>query len=80
MKTSTGLVDFTIGRVLELSGDSHADRRMAPNGSPAFHRSTRAIAAYGSVLSFLVALQEREEFYAMMAEMKLPDFITGLPN
>jgi len=54
-------LDKTIERVLELSADAHIERRSAAKDSPAFQALTGAIAAYGKVLTFLVALQTAEK-------------------
>ena len=80
MKASSGLTNIAIERVLELSADAHVERRMVVTESPAFHRLTGAIAAYGKTLSFLVALQEREEFYAMIEQLDLREVATGRAN
>jgi len=40
---------------------------MAARNSPAFHNLTGAIAAYGKALALLPALQQREEFYTIVA-------------
>jgi len=40
---------------------------MTAKDSPAFHKLTRAIAAYGKALALLTALQQREEFYTIVA-------------
>ena len=42
--------------------------------------SYRAILAYGKALSLLVALHEREGFYAMIAQLNLPASVTGLAH
>ena len=47
--------DKTIQRILELSADAQIARRRAAKDSPAFHALTGAIAAYGKVLTLLVA-------------------------
>jgi len=39
-----------------------------PKDSPEFHSLTGAIAAYGKALALFTALQEWEEFYAMIAQ------------
>ena len=80
MNASSGLAKAAIERVLELSADAHIERRLVEEDSPAFHRLTGAIAAYGQALSVLVALQEREEFYALIAHMNLPQSVTGLAH
>jgi hypothetical protein len=40
---------------------------MVAQDSAAFHNLTGAIAAYGKALALLTALQQREEFYMMVA-------------
>ena len=47
--------DKTIQGILELSADAQIARRRAAKDSPAFHALTGAIAAYGKVLTLLVA-------------------------
>ena len=68
MKSSAGLVDKGIERILDLSADAQIDRREVARDSGAFHNLTGAIAAYGKALALLVALQQREEFYAVIGE------------
>jgi hypothetical protein len=53
---------------------------MAASGSSDFHRLTGAIAAYGNALEVLVALQEREELCAMIAELNLPASMTRVAH
>lgn len=67
-KSSSGHAGQAIERVLELSADAQITRRKTPKGSAAFHSLTGAIAAYGKTLALLTALQQREEFYAMIAQ------------
>lgn len=50
-----------IERVLELSADAQIQRREAALDSPAFHRSSGAIATYGKVLRILTRLQRLED-------------------
>ena len=50
-------LDKTIQQILELSADAHIARRGEVQDSPAFQALTGAIAAYGKVLTLLVALQ-----------------------
>ena len=69
-----------IEQVLELSADAHIERRMTTQGSPAFYRLTGTIAAYGKALSVLVELQEREELYALIAQLNLPESVTGVAH
>lgn len=78
--SDTGLASLAIEKVLELSADAHMERRMTAQDSAAFHRLTGAIAAYGKALSALVALEQREEFYAMIAELNRPASVTGLAH
>lgn len=80
MTSDTGLASLAIEEVLELSADAHIERRLTARDSAAFHRLTGAIAAYGKALSVLVALEEREEFYAMIAQLNLPASVTGLAH
>ena len=72
-KSSSGQADQAIERVLELSADAQTTRRKTPKDSPAFHRLTGAIAAYGKALAILTALQQREEFFAVVAQYKLSE-------
>ncbi|OLB32600.1 MAG: hypothetical protein DMG41_11040 [Acidobacteria bacterium] len=80
MTSDTGLANLAIEQVLELSADAHIERRMTAQDSAAFQRLTGAIHAYGKALSLLVALQEREEFFAMIAQLNLPVSVTGLAH
>ena len=57
MAGATMSQDQTIQRILELSADAHIARRRVAKDSPAFHTLTGAIAAYGKVLTLLVARQ-----------------------
>ena len=77
MRISLGLAKLAMERVLELSADAHIERRMAAEDSPEFHSLTGAIAAYGKVLAVLAALREREEFYAMIAQVDLAEYASG---
>jgi hypothetical protein len=72
-KSSTGHAGQAIERVLELSADVQITRRKTPKGSPAFHSLTGAIAAYGKALAILTALQQREEFYSIIAQYELSE-------
>jgi hypothetical protein len=56
-KSSSGHAGQAIERVLELSADAQITRRQTPEDSPAFHRLTGAITAYGKALALLTALQ-----------------------
>ena len=76
-KSSSGQADQAIERVLELSADAQITRRKTPKNSPAFHSLTGAIAAYGKVLAILTALQQREEFFSIVAQYELPERIVA---
>jgi hypothetical protein len=67
MKSNSGQAGRAIERILELSAEAQIARRMVAKDSPAFHRLSGAIAAYGRTLALLTALQQREEFYAIVA-------------
>jgi hypothetical protein len=72
MKANAGLANKGIERILELSADAHIRRRGTVKDSPEFHNLTGAIAAYGKALAVLTALQQREEFYAMIGQHYVP--------
>jgi hypothetical protein len=72
MKASAGLANKGIERILELSADAHIRRRETVKGSPEFHNLTGAIAAYGKALELLTALEQLEEFYAMVGWHDVP--------
>lgn len=80
MRASSDLTNLAIEGVLELSANAHVQRKVAARNSSDFHRLTGAIAAYGNALAVLVALQEREEFHAMIAELDLPASVTGMAH
>jgi len=80
MRASSDLTNLAIEGVLELSANAHVQRKVAARNSSDFHRLTGAIAAYGNALAVLVALQEREEFHAMIAELDLPASVTGIAH
>ena len=71
MKGSPGLASAVIVQVLDLSVDAHIERRLTVKDSPAYHRLTGVITAYGRALKLLVALQRREEFYARIEHLNL---------
>jgi hypothetical protein len=77
-KSSSGPAGQAIERVLELSADAQITRRQTPKDSPAFHRLTGAIAAYGKALALLTALQQREEFYAIIAQCEFSERVTAV--
>ena len=76
-KLSSGHAAQAIERVLELSADAQITRRITLKDSPAFHSLTGAIAAYGKALAILTALQQREEFYTIIAQSELPQRIAA---
>lgn len=55
-------------RLAALSAGAQITRRRTPKDSPAFHSLKGAIAAYGKTLALLTALQQREEFYTLIAQ------------
>ena len=67
MKSNSSHAERAIARIVELSADAQITRRMVAKDSEAFQGLTGAIAAYGKALAVLTALQQREEFYAMVA-------------
>jgi hypothetical protein len=50
--------DSAIERILELSAEAQIKRRNAAEDSPAFHKLTGAIVAYGKALGLLSKLKE----------------------
>ncbi len=72
MNDSEGLANQGIQRILELSADAHIRRRGTVKDSPEFHSLSGAIAAYGKALELLTAMQELEEFYAMIDQLDVP--------
>ena len=75
--SSSGHTAQAIERVLELSADAQITKRITLKDSPAFHSLTGAIAAYGKALAILTALQQREEFYAIIAQSELSERIAA---
>jgi hypothetical protein len=72
-KSSSGQADQAIERVLQLSADAQITRRKTPKDSPTFHSLTGVITAYGKALAILTALQQREEFYSIIAQYELSE-------
>jgi hypothetical protein len=73
MKPNAGLANEVIERILKLSADAHVQRREVTEDSPAFHSLTGAIAAYGKVLTLLVAPHsERESSPQLVDEGEVP--------
>jgi hypothetical protein len=68
MKPGVGLANKVIDQILELSADAQIRRRETLKGSPEFLKLTGAIVAYGKALALLTALQQREEFFAMIGQ------------
>ena len=68
MKSNSSHAERAIARIVELSADAQVTRRMVAKDSVAFQSLTGAIAAYGKALAVLTAVQQREEFYAVVAE------------
>lgn len=68
MKSSSGLADQGIKRILELSADAQIARRGISENSPEFHNLTGAIEAYGKALALFTSLRQREEFYAIVGQ------------
>jgi diacylglycerol kinase len=73
MTFNSRLANKAIERILELSADAHIERHSAAKDSPEFHTLTGVITAYGKALSLLVELQQRDEFYAMICGLDLPE-------
>ena len=67
MESTRTPTDKAIERIIELSADAQITRRVTAKDSPAFHNLTGAIAVYGRALALLTALQQREEFYTIVA-------------
>ena len=78
MSTSAGLAAKGIERILELSADAHIQRRYLEQDSPAFHNLTGAIMAYGKVLALLTALEQREEFYAVVGPYEFSECVQAV--
>jgi hypothetical protein len=67
MKSRSSHAAQAIAQIVELSADAQITRRMVAKGSAMFHNLTGVIAAYGKALALLTALQQREEFYTIVA-------------
>jgi hypothetical protein len=78
MKPNSGVADTAIDRILELSVGVHIRRRWTDRDSAKFHNLTGAIAAYGKVLAVLAALQQREEFHAIIGQHDGPGCVAGV--
>ena len=72
MKPNSGVANRAIEKILELSADAHIRRRGTVKDSPEFYNLTGAIAGYGKALELLAAMQELEEFYAMIDLLDVP--------
>jgi hypothetical protein len=77
MKSNSGLANKVIERILELSADAQIRRRAIVKDSAEFHNLNGAVAAYGKVLALLTALQQREEFYAIVGQRDLLDCVAA---
>lgn len=77
-KASSGHAGQAIERVLELSANAQITRSKTPKDSPAFQRLTGAIAAYSKALALLTALQQREEFYAIVAHCEFSERVAAV--
>jgi hypothetical protein len=75
--SSSGHTAQAIERVLELSADAQITIRITLKDSPAFHSLTGAIVAYGKALAILTALQQREEFYTVIAQYEFSERIAA---
>ena len=80
MKPKSDVANKGIERIVELSADAHIRRRGTVKDSTEFHNLTGAIAAYGKVLALLTALQQREEFYAMIGQYDVPGCLQAPPS
>jgi hypothetical protein len=69
-KLSSGPVDKTIERILELSATAQIRRSEIAKDSLAYHVLTETIAAYGKTLALLTALQRSAQsamsFYPLL--------------
>jgi len=72
-KSNSGRASQAIEQVLEFSANAQRTRCKTPKASPAFHRLTGAIVAYGKTLGILTALQQREEFFVVIAQSELSE-------
>jgi hypothetical protein len=75
MQTNSGVIDKGIARILELSAEAQIQRRNTPQDSPAFHKLSGTIAAYGKALALLTALHHREEFYFAVRDVEMPEAV-----
>jgi hypothetical protein len=73
MKSSAGRAGQAMERILELSADAQIARRITDKDSPEFHDLTGAISAYGKALALVTALQQREDFYAIIGEREFSE-------
>ena len=74
MFLSSGITEKGIARLLELSADAHIARRQSTSDSPAYHKLSGMISAYGKALTLLTALHQREEFYWIVGSPERPTF------
>jgi hypothetical protein len=80
MRAASGLANEVIEKILELSADAQIARRRTAEDSSAFHTLTGTIVAYGKALGLLIAIREREEFYAILEELELPASVSEQVN
>ena len=62
-------------QILELSAEAHVARRRTARGSPAFHKLTGAIEAYGRILAQLTSPLERHVYYAVSEQLAMDEYI-----
>jgi hypothetical protein len=76
MSANSSLANRVIERILELSADAQIERRLTAKDSPEFHNLTGAIKAYGKALALLVAARHQEEFYDIIRELSLDEYVS----
>ena len=73
MQSTSGHAAQAIERIIELSADAQIKRRMVAKESAVFHNLSGAIAAYGKALVLLTALQQREDFFAIISKCEFSE-------
>ena len=73
-KSISSPADDAVEQILDFSADAQIQRREVVKDSPAFHRFTGAIAAYGKALALLTDLQQQEEFCAI-GRLNVPEWV-----
>lgn len=76
-RSSSDQLGQAIEQVLELSAEAQIIRRRTPKDSPEFYSLKGAIAAYGKTLALLTALQQQEEFCAVIALCEVSDRVAA---